>query len=281
MFPASKISFEFFPPKDAEGEERLWQTLERLNNYKPEFVSVTYGAGGSTKERSIRISKEIIKRTNLSTVAHFTCVGATKQELVSVLDSFKEAGINKVLALRRDPQGGPLMPWTSTPGGISHADGLVALIEMYGGFEIGVAAFPDGHPNSHGDFDQDIKTLLRKEALGATFAISQFFFDIATWQKTVDRLADFGSSLPIYPGILPITNLKQLQKMAEMGGADIPDNIYSRLTAVAEEDVPKVGIEIATELCQKLIAAGAPGLHFYTMNSYHATEEVFKNLINR
>lgn len=280
MFPASKISFEFFPPKDAEGEERLWQTLERLNNYNPDFVSVTYGAGGSTKERSIRISKEIISRTNLSTVAHFTCVGATKQELVSVLDSFKEAGIKKILALRGDPQGGPLMPWTSTPGGISHADGLVALIEMYGGFEIGVAAFPDGHPNSHGDFDQDIKTLLRKEALGATFAISQFFFEVSTWQKTVDRLDYFGSSLPIYPGILPITNLKQLQKMAEMGGAEIPDNIYQRLSAVSEEDVPKVGIEIASELCEKLIAEGAPGLHFYTMNSYHATEAVFNNLIS-
>ena len=276
---ANKISFEFFPPKDDEGEARLWQTLERLNTYKPEFVSVTYGAGGSTKERSVRISKEIIKRTSLPTVAHLTCVGATRQEIISVLDTFKEAGITKILALRGDPKGGPLMPWTATPGGFTHADGLVAMIAMYGGFDIGVAAFPDGHPNSHGDFEKDIKTLIRKEALGATFAISQFFFDINKWQRTVDRLADYGSSLPIYPGILPITNLKQLEKMAELGGAEIPADIYKRITSVDEADLPKVGIEIASELCQKLIAAGAPGLHFYTMNSFHATEEVFKNLI--
>ena len=280
MSLASKISFEFFPPKDTDGEERLWATLARLQTFRPEFVSVTYGAGGSTKERTINIARQIHEKTLIPTVTHLTCVGATKQELVSVLDQFREVGISKILALRGDPQGGPLQPWIAKPGGLAHADGLVALAAHYGGFDIGVAAFPDGHPNSNGDLEKDIKTLLRKEALGATFAITQFFFDLSKWEKLVERLARFGSSLPIYPGILPITNLKQMQRMAELGGTEIPENIQKQLVSVVEKDVPKVGIEIASELSMKLVNAGAPGLHFYTMNSYQATEAVFRNLVS-
>lgn len=280
MALSNKTSFEFFPPKDQEGEEKLWATLARLQKFNPDFVSVTYGAGGSTKERTIKVAQRIIEHSDIPTVAHFTCVGATVQELVSVLDQFKDAGINKILALRGDPAGGPLQPWIAKAGGLEHADGLVALIAHYGGFDIGVAAFPDGHPNSHGDYEKDVKTLLRKEALGATFAITQFFFEIEKWQKLVDSLEKFGSSLPIYPGILPITNVKQLQRMAELGGTQIPAKIHDRLTSVNEKDVAKIGIEIASELCQKLVMAGAPGLHFYTMNSYQAAEEVFKNVVS-
>ena len=279
MSLANKISFEFFPPKDLEGEERLWATLNRLQKFEPEFVSVTYGAGGSTKERTIKVAQKIRATTEIPTVAHLTCVGATKQELISVLDQFNEVGINKILALRGDPQGGPLQPWVAKPGGLAHADGLVALAAQYGGFEVGVAAFPDGHPNSNGDFEKDIKTLLRKEALGATFAITQFFFDLHKWEKLVAGLERYGSSLPIYPGILPITNLKQLQRMAELGGTEIPKEIQNRLTSVPEEDISKVGIDIASELSLQLVNAGAPGLHFYTMNSYQATEAVFRNLV--
>ena len=172
----TSYSFEFFPPKDVEGEEPLWAAIEGLKAIAPDFVSVTYGAGGSTRDRSIRIAQEITQRTGISTVAHLTCVGSTRDELIAILHSYKEAGITSILALRGDPTGGPSAPWTSAPGGFNHADELVQLADEFGGFTIGVAAFPDGHPASNGDFAKDVDVLIRKEELGATFATTQFFF---------------------------------------------------------------------------------------------------------
>ena len=278
----TSYSFEFFPPKDVEGEERLWAAIEGLKSIAPDFVSVTYGAGGSTRDRSIRIAQEITKRTGISTVAHLTCVGSTRDELIAILHSYKEAGITSILALRGDPTGGPSAPWTPTPGGFNHADELVQLADEFGGFTIGVAAFPDGHPASKGDFAKDVDVLIRKEELGATFATTQFFFEADRYIQLVDKLKARGSELTIIPGILPVTNVKLLHRMAELGGTPIPRHIADAFAKVENDPhaVRDLGVEIATSLCQELLAAGAPGLHFYTMNSSTATQEIYRKLNN-
>lgn len=276
-------SFEFFPPKDLAGEDRLWQALETLALHAPDFVAVTYGAGGGTRDRTIRITSEITARTKIPTLAHLTCVGSTRVELVEILDRYRDAGIKSILALRGDPVGGPRAPWTPIDGGLTHADELISLAREHGDFTIGVAAFPDGHPNSDGDFGKDIDVLLRKESLGASFATTQFFFEVDKWKRLVDSLAARGSSIPIIAGVLPVTNVKLLTKMAELGGTPIPESIAARFAAVEDnpEDVRKLGVEIALNLCNDLIDAGVPGIHFYTMNSSTATSEIFESLQDR
>jgi methylenetetrahydrofolate reductase (NADPH) len=273
-------SFEFFPPKDQEGEVRLWAAIDSLQSIAPDFISVTYGAGGSSRDRTIRITSEITARTSVPTVAHLTCVGSSRAELIEILGKYKEAGIKSILALRGDPTGGPRAPWESTPGGFDHADQLVELAREVGGFTIGVAAFPDGHPASAGDFDKDIDVLLRKEELGASFATTQFFFEAEKWIALAEKLQARGSSLPIIPGILPVTNVKQLTRMAELTGTPIPAKLITSFEKVEDnpEDVRKLGVEIATDLCRKLISAGAPGLHFYTMNTSTATREIYEEI---
>ena len=277
---ATSFSLEFFPPKDLAGEERLWQVLAQLQPLHPDFVSVTYGAGGSTRDRTIRVTTEITARTAIPTVAHLTCVGSTKSELLEILEQYKKSGIKSILALRGDPQGGPTSAWHSITDGLDHADQLVELAIELGGLEVGVAAFPDGHPASNFDLDKDIEVLLRKEELGATFATTQFFFEFEKWQNIVERLSRRGSKLPVIAGILPITNLKQLSRMVELSGVQIPVQILNRFDDVAENssEVKKIGIEIATELGSKLLEAQVPGLHFYTMNTAESTIEIAKNL---
>ena len=273
-------SFEFFPPKDTEGEERLWAAMSQLESIAPDFISVTYGAGGSTRDRTIRITSEITARIHVPTVAHLTCVGSTRTELIEILGKYRRAGIKSILALRGDPTGGPRAPWTPTEGGLSHADELVTLAAEFGGFTIGVAAFPDGHPSSNGDIDKDVQVLLEKEKRGATFATTQFFFDVTKWKTLVDKLAAKGSTLPIIPGILPVTNVKQLNRMAELSGVPIPAHISESFSKIEDnaDDVRKLGVEIATKLCQDLLEAGAPGLHFYTMNTSSATREIYSQI---
>ena len=279
----TKYSFEFFPPKDQAGEERLWAAMSALEPITPDFISVTYGAGGSTRDRTIRITSEITERTSIPTVAHLTCVGSTRGELIEILQKYKEAGINSILALRGDPTGGPSAPWVPTVGGFSHADQLVELAMEVGGFEVGVAAFPDVHPASQGDLAKDVEVLIRKESLGATFATTQFFFEAKSYQRLVEALAAKGSSLPIIPGILPVTNVKQLVRMSELSGTEIPADILERFSAIEanQEAVQKLGIEIATDLCEQLLELGVPGLHFYTMNTSSATLEIYRKLVSK
>ena len=276
----TSFSLEFFPPKDLAGEERLWQVLTQLQPLHPDFVSVTYGAGGSSRDRTIRVTTQITARTAIPTVAHLTCVGSTKSELIEILKQYKNSGIKSILALRGDPQGGPTAVWQSITDGLDHADQLVELAVKLGGLEVGVAAFPDGHPASNFDFDKDIEVLLRKEELGAKFATTQFFFEFEKWQGIVDRLAKNGSKLPIIAGILPITNLKQLSRMVELSGIQIPVQILKRFDNAQDnpQEVKKIGVEIATELGSKLLAANVPGLHFYTMNTAESTIEIANNL---
>ena len=274
------VSVEFFPPKDDAGEARLWEASSALETIAPDFISVTYGAGGSTRDRTIQITKEITKRTGRDTVAHLTCVGSTKDELLKILSQYKGAGIKSILALRGDPVGGPAATWVTTDGGFDHADQLVELAISQGGFEVGVAAFPDGHPASSGNSEKDIDVLIRKEQLGATFATTQFFFESSKWETLVAKLSARGSNLPIIAGILPITNVKQLNRMAELGGTPIPGNISKLFNEISEDPdaVRKAGVELATKLCAELIALKVPGLHFYTMNTASATLEICTNL---
>jgi len=274
------VSVEFFPPKDDAGEARLWEASSALETIAPDFISVTYGAGGSTRDRTIQITKEITKRTGRDTVAHLTCVGSTKDELLKILSQYKGAGIKSILALRGDPVGGPAATWVTTDGGFDHADQLVELAISQGGFEVGVAAFPDGHPASSRNSEKDIDVLIRKEQLGATFATTQFFFESSKWETLVAKLSARGSNLPIIAGILPITNVKQLNRMAELGGTPIPGNISKLFNEISEDPdaVRKAGAELATKLCTELIALKVPGLHFYTMNTASATLEICTNL---
>ena len=274
------VSVEFFPPKDDAGEARLWEASSALESIAPDFISVTYGAGGSTRDRTIAITKEITKRTGRGTVAHLTCVGSTKEELIEILSQYKGAGIKSILALRGDPVGGPAANWVTTDGGFDHADQLVELAISQGGFDVGVAAFPDGHPASAGNSEKDIDVLIRKEQLGATFATTQFFFESSKWEKLVSKLEARGSKLPVIAGILPITNVKQLHRMAELGGTPIPEKISKLFNEISEDPdaVRKAGADLATKLCEELIALKVPGLHFYTMNTAVATLEICQNL---
>ena len=274
------VSVEFFPPKDDAGEARLWEASSALETIAPDFISVTYGAGGSTRDRTIAITKEITKRTGRGTVAHLTCVGSSKEELIEILSQYKDAGIKSILALRGDPVGGPAANWVTTDGGFDHADQLVELAISQGGFDVGVAAFPDGHPASAGNSENDIDVLIRKEQLGATFATTQFFFESSKWESLVSKLEARGSKLPVIAGILPITNVKQLHRMAELGGTPIPEKISKLFNDISEDPdaVRKAGADLATKLCEELIALKVPGLHFYTMNTAVATLEICQNL---
>jgi methylenetetrahydrofolate reductase (NADPH) len=275
----SSFSLEFFPPKDEAGETRLWSALSQLQPLAPDFVSVTYGAGGSTRDRTIRVTSEITKRTSILTVAHLTCVGATKNELIEILNQFKNSGIESILALRGDPAGGPTAKWESIPGGLNYAQELVELAVSMG-FKVGVGAYPDGHPASGHDLAKDIEVLLAKEKAGASFATTQFFFEVDKWQAIVDKLAAAGSKLPIIAGLLPITNVKQLNRMVELSGMKVPTAIAEKFVKHGDdlEATKEIGIEIATDIGAELLRRGVPGLHFYTMNSAQSTLAIAKNL---
>ena len=275
----STFSLEFFPPKDEAGETRLWSALSQLQPLAPDFVSVTYGAGGSTRDRTIRVTSEITKRTSIPTVAHLTCVGASKNELIEILNQFKRSGIESILALRGDPAGGPTAKWESVAGGLNYAQELVELAVGMG-FKVGVGAYPDGHPASNHDLAKDIEVLLAKEKSGASFATTQFFFEVDKWQAIVDKLAATGSKLPVLAGILPITNVKQLNRMVELSGMQVPSFIAEKFEKYSEdlEATKEIGIEIATNLGAELLRRGVPGLHFYTMNSAQSTLAIAKNL---
>jgi methylenetetrahydrofolate reductase (NADPH) len=275
----TSYSFEFFPPKDDVGEQMLWEAIRHLEPIHPTFVSVTYGAGGSTRDRTVRMTGRIARETTLMPMAHLTCVGSSIAELRQVVGEYAGAGIRNVLALRGDPPGGPGTAWTPHPEGLNHADELVALIRSLGSFTVGVAAFPDQHPESS-SLDQDADVLVRKADAGAEFAVTQFVFDADSYVRLRDRVVARGRNLPIIPGLMPVTSFAQVRRMAEMSGTPLPTAVVSRLAAVADDApaIREVGVQIATELSQRLLAEGAPGLHFYTMNRSLATLEVYANL---
>ena len=274
------ISFEFFPPKDVQSEANLWTTIDELQQFKPDFVSITYGAGGGTRDRTVRIASEFIEKTGVQVIGHLTCVGSTRAELVEILGEYKDAGFHGLLALRGDPVGGPTAPWVTTPGGFDYADQLVELASEIGGFSIGVAAFPDVHPASDGNFMQDINVLLRKEALGATFAITQFVFDSGRYEALRNALDARGSKLSIYPGIMPVTSYPQIVRMLELSGGYMPKATRLRFARYQNDpaSLKKLGIDVAVQVCEDVFALGAEGLHFYALNNAGPTSEIIKQL---
>ena len=277
---APTISFEFFPAKDEAAEANLWNAIADLQQYQPDFVSMTYGAGGGTRDRTVRIASEFIARTGVPVIGHLTCVGSTRDELKEILEQYKSEGFHGVLALRGDPVGGPTAPWVTTPGGFDFADQLVALAAEVGGFSIGVAAFPDVHPASDGNFVQDVNVLLRKEELGATFAITQFVFDSGRYEALRNALDQRGSKLSIYPGIMPVTSYPQIVKMLELSGGYMPKATRLRFARYQNDAVSlkKLGIDVAVQICEDVFALGAEGLHFYTLNNAGPTGEIIKQL---
>jgi methylenetetrahydrofolate reductase (NADPH) len=273
------FSFEFFPPKTDEGEAQLWQAIRELEPLGPTFVSVTYGAGGSTRDRTVRIVQRIAAETSITAVAHLTCVAASRDELRATIRQIIEAGIRNVLALRGDMPGGPTLRFEAHPDGLRHAEDLVRLLHEEGDFCVGVAAFPEGHPESP-DRATDVKYLAQKCAAGADFAVTQFFFDAADYFALVEAAAQAGCHVPIIPGVMPVTNVRQIERFAQLSGAAFPPDLAARLHAVEDDPaaVRAIGVEVATDLCRKLLSGGAPGIHFYTLNRSTATREIYHNL---
>jgi methylenetetrahydrofolate reductase (NADPH) len=273
------FSFEFFPPKDEAGEEVLWRSISELETLRPTFVSVTYGAGGTTRDRTVAITGRIARETSMLPMAHLTCVGHTTEELQKILDSLVASGVRNVLALRGDPPGGPGSEWVSTEGGVEYASDLVAFIKQVSSLSVGVAAFPEGHRDS-ASLDDDVAVLKAKHDAGAEFAVTEMVLRASDYVGLVERAAAVGVDFPIVPGIMPILNFTSMAKMVELSGREIPDEVLARLEPLRDDPaaVRSEGIAIATELCDTLLEQGAPGLHFYTLNRSKATREIYAAL---
>jgi methylenetetrahydrofolate reductase (NADPH) len=272
------FSFEFFPPKDAEGVERLFETVARLRRYEPTYVSVTYGAGGSTRKLTVDLVRRIKSEVGLEAMAHLTCVGASRHEIGQVLEQLSASGIENVLALRGDPPRGETA-FQKHADGFEYASELVEYVNGRFDFCVAGACYPERHPEAS-NLEADVENLKRKVQAGAAFLVTQLFFDSKDYFGFVERARAAGISVPIIPGIMPITNLSQVKRFTAMCGARIPDDLLARLEATGgdAEAVSAIGVEHATEQCRQLIDGGAPGIHFYTLNRSRATVDVLDRL---
>jgi len=273
------FSFEFFPPKDDEGERILWKSISELEPLRPTFVSVTYGAGGATRDRTVAITGRIARETSMLPMAHLTCVGHTTEEIRVILEQLSEAGVRNVLALRGDPVGGPGTPWTSTEGGVEYASELVEFIKSTTDAVVGVAAFPEGHRDA-ATLEEDALAMKAKYEAGAEFAVTEMVLRASDYFGLVERSREIGVDFPIVPGIMPILNYKSMHRMVELSGREMPEEVLARIEPLRDDPAAlrAEGIRIATELCDTLLEGGAPGLHFYTLNRSKATREIYAAL---
>jgi methylenetetrahydrofolate reductase (NADPH) len=275
------ISFEFFPPKTPEGERALFEkTLPALLAIKPDYCSVTYGAGGSTRDTTLNIVDRIQREHELTAMMHLTCVNSTREQLREVIEAARGRGIKNLLALRGDPPGGT-GPWTAIEGGFTYSSELVRFIRELGGFGIGTAGFPEGHIAQPLGKLADWQFLADKVAAGADFIITQIFFDNEDFYRFHEHMTGkLGVRVPIIPGVLPILSAKQTKKFTELCGARLPAEFVARLDALGDDDaaVTQFGIDYATEQCTALLNYGVPGLHFYALNKSHSTIAVARNL---
>lgn len=274
------FSFEFFPPKSDDGFDQLFQTIENLKSWDPGYVSVTYGAGGSTRSKTLDLVGRIKHQIGLEGMAHLTCVGHTVDEISSILDRLEEEGIDNVLALRGDPPKGE-EKFVRTENGFGFGNELVAFIRKNYSFCIGVAGYPEGHVEC-ADKSTDLENLKRKVDAGADFIVTQLFFDNRFFFEFVEQARAKGIQIPIIPGIMPIINAKQTKRFTKMCGASIPSDLLSRLEKNQEDAlaIGKIGVEHATRQCEELLKMDVPGIHFYTLNRSKATLNILQNLSN-
>ncbi|MEY3676842.1 MAG: hypothetical protein RL351_69 [Actinomycetota bacterium] len=263
------LSFEFFPPKDETGEANLWSAFEKLLEVSPDYVSVTYGAGGSNRERSLAVVDRMAKQ--VLTIGHLTCVGATKQSTLEIVKHFERAGVGAILALRGDAPKDD--PDALGKGELKTALELVELVEEFTNLEVGVAAFPEVHPESP-NMEHDSKVLALKQSAGATFAVTQLFFSVQAYTDLVSSAKTAGATLPIVPGVMPISNAKQVVRMAELSGAAIPAELLAKFDAADDAQAREIGMKYSTQLAIDLVAAGAPGIHVFTLNHHAAAIEL-------
>jgi methylenetetrahydrofolate reductase (NADPH) len=273
------FSFEFFPPKTPDDDRQLWQVIRELEPLRPSFVSVTYGAGGGTRDRTIEIVERIAADTTLLPVAHLTAVNHSVAELRAIIGRFADVGVVNMLAIRGDPPGDPMGEWIKHPDGVEYASELVELLCAHGDFSVGVAAFPYKHPRSS-TINDDTAQFVAKCRAGADYAVTQMFFDADEYLRLRDRVVAAGCDVPIIAGIMPVTTMRTIERSEQLSGAPFPPALLARFQAVADDPkaVRALGIEECSRMAQRLLDEGVPGIHFITFNRSKATREVWANL---